>query len=106
MKGIRASWFDESALYWHEGMSDWKPVYTFTSQDKQSGEESWRNRRVAPPPNAPSLSGRRSRKSDANRSKSSRPRPRDGRYNLLFVATFALLAVVLTVGILLLLMLV
>lgn len=107
MKGVRTSWFDEGALYWHEGMDDWKPVYEFKSSGKKQHPENWSNRKVAPPLNAPSLSGQSSRRARANRSSTSKPRPRKGeRQNLLLVAAFTLLAVVLTVGILLLLMLV
>ena len=104
--GMRTSWFEEDALYWHEGLNDWKPVYEFLPPDGQKTD--WTVRRVDSPASAPKLPaaarqnpssrhGRRARKSKQ------RSRKLDRRGRAIFFG-IAVAAVLLTVGILLLLM--
>jgi len=105
--GIRTTWFEQEALYWHEGLTEWKPVYEFVIPGNQPTD--WSNRKLTAAPSAPDLpatpkrekhstKGRR-RPQKANR----QSRKLDLRGRAIFFA-IALLAILLTIGILLLLM--
>jgi len=105
--GIRTSWFEKDALYWHEGLEDWKPVYEFLLPTGQTAD--WTTRTVDSPPSAPKLPAQ-SRQSKSGHHERRRPRKSktrarklDRRGRALFFG-IALIAVLLTVGILLLLM--
>jgi hypothetical protein len=105
--GIRTSWFEQSALYWHEGLEEWKPVYEFAISGDQPMD--WSNRKLAKAPSAPDLpaaSIREKRSAGGRRKpkKSQRQSRKLGRRGRVIFFGIALLAVLLTVAILLLLM--
>lgn len=103
--GVRTSSFDEEALYWHEGMKEWKPVYEFaTPPSKQWQRVNPRNLPTAPrlPEQVPGANSRRRR---PRRSRTSKPASqRIGNGGRAIFLGIVVLAVLLTVGILLLLM--
>lgn len=104
--GIRTSWFEDGALYWHEGLEDWKPVAEFPVS---SAEEEGKMRAAALPaaPALPSTTGGTNRGGRGRRARSSKPSSsRLGRRGRAMFLIFSLLAVLLTVGVLLLLMLI
>lgn len=107
MAGIRTSWFEEDALYWHEGLDDWRPVGEFPV----SPTNDCRHVQPGELPAAPSLPasprGAHGPLSRERRPRSSKPASRrlGSRGRAIFLV-FALLAVLLTVGALLLLMLI
>jgi len=94
--GIRTSWFAEDTLYWHEGLEEWQPLCKFPlAQERSTGSGRLRIEPIrsvsAPPP--------------PRRSRASKPSPsRLGRGGRAIFFAIALLAVLLTIGILLLLM--
>ena len=105
--GIRTSWFEEDALYWHEGLDNWKPVYEFLPPDVQKTD--WTIRRADSPASAPKLPAA-SRQNPSSKHERRRPRKSkqhsrklDRRGRAIFLG-IAVLAVLLTVGILILLM--
>lgn len=110
--GLRTSWFEADALYWHEGLPEWKPIGEFS----QSGAgntpvQNWCDRKLETAPHAPELPGRgkRRRKSRKKDSRAGKAKPRASKTGLPGAAViigFAVLGVLLTVGIIILLMLV
>ncbi|MBJ7259609.1 MAG: hypothetical protein JHD33_08730 [Chthoniobacterales bacterium] len=105
-RGVRTSWFEEGALYWHEGLDEWKPVSAFVSSAEKKAVDDLRRVKAADLPSAPTLPGtlREPRQGQARPHRARPAKPGAGK--LAMVLVFALLAVLLTVGILLLLMLV
>lgn len=109
--GIRTAWFEHDALYWHEGLDQWKPVgeFPFSTEDaKQIAAQSVKAGVVPAAPSLPAaaLEDRRLR-GRSRRTRGSRPgSQRLGGKGRTIAFGFALLAVLLTVGILLLLTLV
>lgn len=99
--GLRASWFEEGALFWHEGLEDWKPVTEFSFPARRPAQDSWPRVVASDVPSAPSLP-RAGRAAKAGKPK---PQPLGG-HGRAIVFGFVLLAVLLTVGIILALMLV
>jgi len=110
--GIRTSWFEEDTVYWHEGLEEWKPVNQFpVASGTKTGEVRplTKSRTSPPAPEIPpanlaTTAGTR-KKSRRGRSPKSPSRRRGLEGRAMFLV-FALLAVLLTVGILLLLTLV
>jgi len=110
VRGVQTSWFEESALYWHEGLDSWRPVYEFKPSSKWRSEPDWSSRKVGFAPRAPTLPEQRKRAQRGSRGQRER-KPKAamrgiGRRSRAIVFGFAALAVALTVGILLLLMLI
>ena len=109
--GIRTAWFDRDALYWHEGLDEWKPVGEFPASFADANKYPADGRKSGSVPAAPSLpatapDGKRQRGSSRRARTSRYGSRRLGKKGRSIVFGFALLAVLLTVGILLLLMLV
>jgi len=111
MAGIRTAWFEHDALYWHEGLDQWKPVGEFPFSLEDTTKFAADSLRAGAVPAAPSLPAaapeERRPRGNSRRSRGPRlgsQRPRGKSKTIVF--GFALLAVLLTVGILLLLMLV
>jgi len=108
--GVRTSWFEQGALYWYEGLDEWKPVYEFVLPGNEPPADNLGTRKVDAAPTAPDLPGGskdRIPRSRARRPRASRPDSRRlGGSGRTIVFGAALLAVLVTVGILLLLMLV
>lgn len=115
MAGLRASWFEDEALFWFEGQADWLPVDEFpavlesvprTLATRRPGAEP----QAAPPlPPAsgekPSHPGRRRRRHHRKEGgKSSRRGARHGRTGRRLVFGIILLAAVVTVALIFLLM--
>lgn len=105
--GIRTTWFEQSALYWHEGLEEWKPIYEFVTPGDQP--MNWSNRKLATAPSAPDLPAapKREKRNATGRRKpknSQRQARKLGRRGRGIFVGIALIAVLLTVGILLLLM--
>ena len=110
MAGIRTAWFEHDALYWHEGLDQWRPVDEFPVSFEETAKYATNGLRAGTAPAVPSLpAAREERRTRGNsrRTRGSRPGSRRlGGKGRTIVFGFALLAVLLTVGILLLLMLV
>jgi len=111
VRGVQTSWFEESALYWHEGLDSWRPVYEFKPSSKWRSEPDWNSRKVGFAPRAPRLPEQRKRAQRGSRGQRERKpkaamRRGIGRSGRAIVFGFAALAVALTVAILLLLMLI
>lgn len=111
MAGIRTAWFEHDALYWHEGLDQWKPVGEFPVSFEDTRRYSADDVRSGAVPAAPTLpaAAPKERRASGNsrRTRGSGPGPqRLGGKGRMIVLGFVLLAVLLTVGILLLLMLV
>lgn len=110
VKGVQTSWFDKGALYWHEGLDDWRPVHEFKAETAWSSKPDWNSRKVGFAPRAPRLPAEGKRAERGSRSQRER-KPRTSRQGIgrrgraIFLG-FAALAVALMVGILLLLMLI
>jgi hypothetical protein len=105
--GVRTSWFEESALYWYEGLNEWKPVYEFALPSESPPDLA--SRKLTAAPSAPDLptSSRHRKPGSHGRRRPQQPKrhPRKlDRRGRTIVFGFAALAVVLTVGIILLLM--
>ena len=106
--GLRTAWFEDDTLYWHEGLDQWKHVREFPfSEDGRRKEGADPAPRMVMPA-APSLpaaakeGGRRH--GHSRRHRTSKPSShRLGGKGRALVFGFVLLAVLLTVGILLLL---
>ena len=108
--GIRAAWFEEGTLYWHEGLDQWRPLAEFPLKEAPPpGGHARLNPKdlpVAPSlPVAPEHGGSVERRVRRKRSAGSAEEEL-GRKGWTAVAIYALLAAALTVLILLLLMLV
>jgi len=107
LAGIRASWFENGALYWHEGLEEWKPLADFP-QSAPPTRGDWQRVAARDMPPAPLLpvtgnggTGRHRRR----RQRGSRVRAAGvGRSSRVFVIAIAFFAVLLTALILLLLM--
>ncbi|MEI6339754.1 MAG: hypothetical protein WCQ57_14415 [Verrucomicrobiota bacterium] len=104
LAGVRASWFEDDALFWHDGMTHWSPVTEFSaseSRDRPAIEQGIQTTQPAlpaatPPPKPSALPGR-----------DQIPKvPSPSNYGVIVVAGFALLAAALTVGLIMLLMLI
>ena len=111
MAGIRTAWFEHDALYWHEGLDQWKPVgeFPFSAEDaKQIAAQSVKTGAVPAVPTLPAAAPEDRRpRGRSRRTRGSRPgSQRLGGKGRTIAFGFALLAVLLTVGILLLLTLV
>ena len=111
LAGIRTAWFEHDALYWHEGLDQWKPVGEFTFDTDDARKNTAQGVTAGIVPAAPSLpiAAAKNRRSRGNSRRARGPRPgsqRIGGKSRTIVFGFALLAVLLTVGILLLLTLV
>lgn len=110
VKGVRTSWFEEGALYWCEGRSDWSPVTEFPDIAPELTEK-----RNAPAPSvatkapAPAESAADNQAAENNQKTPKRPKmpriskPKGDYRGIGIVILFVLLAVGLTVGLLLLL---
>lgn len=105
--GVRTSWFEQDTLYWHEGLNEWKPVHEFALPNESHPDLA--SRKLTTAPSAPDLPTsprpREPRSNGRRRPQQSKRRPRklDWRGHTI-VFGFAALAVALTVGIILLLM--
>ncbi len=107
---VRASWFEDDALFWHDGMRHWSPVTEFSaaeSPDRPAIEQGTQTTQPALP------AATQPPKSASNKHRSALPGrdqipkvPGPSNYGVIVVAGFALLAAALTVGLILLLMLV
>lgn len=111
MAGIRTAWFEHDALYWHEGLDQWKPVGEFPLSDEDAKQISAQGVKTGAAPAAPTSPAAapedRRPRGNSRRTRGSRPgSTRIGGKGRTIVFGFALLAVLLTVGILLLLTLV
>lgn len=111
MAGIRTAWFEHDALYWHEGLDQWKPVGEFPvsfEDTKKFAADGLRAGAVPAAPTLPATAPEEPRpRGNSRRTRGSRPGSRRlGGKGRTIVFGLALLAVLLTVGILLLLMLV
>ena len=111
MAGIRTAWFEHDALYWHEGLDQWKPVgeFPFSAEvAKKNAAHSVMAGAVPAAPSLPAASAEVGRpRGNSRRTRESRPgSKRLGGKGRMMAFGFALLAVLLTVGILLLLTLV
>lgn len=110
--GLRASWFAADALYWHEGLPEWKPIGEFSqSGPGNTPVQNWVDRKLENAPHAPELPGRdkrrrRSRKKDGRAGKTKPRASKAGLPGAAVIIGFAVLGVLLTVGIIMLLMLV
>lgn len=108
--GLRASWFEEGALFWHEGLDDWKPVTEFSFSAQRPAQDNWPRVVADDVPSAPSLpKGERAAKTakPSPGQRAAKPKPqRLGGHGRAIVFGFVLLAVLITVGILLLLTLI
>lgn len=110
LAGLRASWFEEGALYWHEGLDEWKPVTEFPlSAQEPAWTKKERPAAGGNLPDAPALPASAKRVPPGKRPSpgpaKTPARGLDGPGRVL-VAGFILLAVLLTVGVILLLTLV
>ncbi len=117
LAGLRAAWFEEDALFWFEGQKEWLPVAEFPGY---VGSDNPDERPTADgvltaeapttiPKEAPAaLPAKRLHSRSRGNGRKPKPgrRPGLGKRGALIVFGFALLAVGLTVGILLLLMMV
>ena len=110
LTGIRTAWFEHDALYWHEGLDQWKPVgeFPFSAEDaKQIAAQSVKTGAPAAPTLPAAAPEDRRPRGNSRRTRGSRPgSQRLGGKGRTIAFGFALLAVLLTVGILLLLTLV
>jgi hypothetical protein len=107
--GVRAASFETDAVYWHQGLPEWRPVAAFP-------EEFARGETSAPAAAAsetPPATDRATKAPNTDRRRHRKPRTAKKTKNQRFGSTgravilgFILLAVLLTVGILLLLMLI
>jgi hypothetical protein len=107
LAGLRASSFEEDATFWFEGQPDWLPVADFPAaitRARDDLEVGTSLPAVAATPQ-PSPAARKTRRRGGSRKGKPASRPKRGPRGLLIVFGFVLLAVGLTVGILLLLML-
>lgn len=107
--GIRASWFEEGALYWHEGLDEWQPVCDFPACRPGTAMKDWQRVMPSELPAAPTLpvatGHAKSQRTQPRRPRASKPSARRlGRGGRAIFFAIALLAVLLTIGILLLLM--
>lgn len=108
--GIRTSSFEEGTLYWHESLDEWRELSSFPFDSGGAPPGPWTPLAGGLLPVAPSLPATaqskqsQGRKKAPRHGKSGRAVPLDRR-GLAIVFGFVLLAVLLTVGILLLLML-
>jgi hypothetical protein len=107
LAGIRASWFEGSAIYWHEGLEEWKPLADFPDSTPPTRGD-WQRVAARDMPSAPSLPVVRSSGSGGHRrrrQRGSRVRAAGiGRGNRTFVVGIVFFAVLLTALILFLLM--
>ena len=106
--GVRSSWFEPDTLYWFEGQADWRPVGEFPGL---SGDLLKKPQADTADAEAPSetaheenreLNLRRRRKSVVPRAPSGQAMKKTSRWIIL---AFSLLAIALTAGLILLLML-
>ena len=107
--GIRASSFEDGAVYWHEGMEKWKPLAEFPfSEEPPRGNLTRVNPEDLPvAPALPVAEHRRSSEQRVRRRGPSRTAPEEpGLGKQAAVIAYAVLAVAVTVAVLLLLMLV
>ncbi|MGA0093027.1 MAG: hypothetical protein ACO3J2_01900 [Chthoniobacterales bacterium] len=108
LAGIRTAWFEEGTLFWHEGLVEWMPLEEFSATHENSADGTPPTPAQVSRPTSPTppASGRPEKKRPRNLP-GANPAPRRlGNQGKLIFFGFALLAVGLTVGILLLLMLV
>jgi hypothetical protein len=54
LAGIRASWFESGALYWHEGLEEWRPLTDFPDSTPPNRGD-WQRVPARDMPSAPSL---------------------------------------------------
>lgn len=105
--GIRTSWFESGALYWHETLEEWKPVAEFPDS-APAARTNWQRVTAGDLPAAPSLPvsqgmhHQRHRKRHQRGSRSRRSAKAQSGRALIF--GFVILAVLATVLILVLLM--
>lgn len=110
--GLRTAWFEADTLYWHEGLPEWKPIAEFSqSSASNTPVQNWVERKVATAPHAPELPGRgkRRRRSRSKDGRGGKTNPRTSKAGLpgaAVIVGFAVLGVLLTIGIIMLLMLV
>ncbi|MBE2178978.1 MAG: hypothetical protein IAE97_00705 [Chthoniobacterales bacterium] len=118
LAGLRAAWFEDDALFWFEGQKGWRPVAEFPAcvgsdnpDDRLPADGALTAEApITIPKGAPAALPAKQPRSSRSRGSSRKPkpgrRPGLGKRGALIVFGFALLAVGLTVGILLLLMMV
>ncbi|MBU3664934.1 MAG: DUF4339 domain-containing protein [Chthoniobacterales bacterium] len=102
--GVRASYYDESTTFWHEGMDEWRPLGEFP-ENFAAKTSSRPGPRPGPGPKAESSAHREKKRGRSKPAKPPKPRAAVN-YGLWIVLLFCLLAIGATVGIILLLMLV
>ena len=109
MAGLRTSSFEAGALYWHEGMNEWRPIYEFPESTLSAPKE-WRRISPRDMPTAPKIptevrSAKLRRRRPRLLSSGSKPASQQigGGGRAIFLAII-IIAVLLTIGILLLLM--
>ena len=98
------SYYEEGATFWHEGMIEWRPLEEFPEVFPTQNQA-----RPAPRPGPAPTAGaiEPQGKSGGRPKKSKPPKPRtESRHGLWIVLVFCLLAVGVTVGVILLLMLI
>lgn len=102
--GIRVSYYEEGTTFWHEGMIEWLPLKefpeTFAAQTQKRPAP-----RPGPSPTAETVEPQAKSQSRAKKPKPLKPRA-ESRHGLWIVLVFCFLAVGLTVGVILLLMLI
>jgi len=107
LAGIRASWFEASALYWHEGLAEWTPLASFPDSAPPTRGD-WQRVAARDMPSAPSLPTAKNRGTGRNHRRLHRDSRVRGagisRSSRIFVIGFVVFAVLLTALILLLLM--
>lgn len=102
--GIRVSYYEEGTAFWHEGMIEWRPLEEFPDAFATQTQA-----RPAPRPGpSPTIETIDAHGKPRGRAKKTKPpKPRTGsRHGLWIVLLFCFLAVGLTVGVILLLMLI
>ncbi len=108
--GVRAAWFEDGALYWLEGQSEWRPVSEFPAiAPKLAGKRTFAEAGPPVPGNAPAeaatdtQSGKNFKPAAPKRPKAPRiPKQTRDYRGIGIVILFVLVAVGLTVGIILL----
>lgn len=110
LAGVRSSWFEDDALFWHDGLTHWSPVTDFSASANRSGQPTESRTKTTQPElpvaNRPTqIAGNDRRLSVAGRDQIPKV-PAPSKQGIVVVLCFALLAAALTVGIILLLALI
>jgi len=110
LAGVRASWFEDDALFWYDGMTHWSPVTEFSESENRNRPAAEQGTTTTQPelPAAtrpPKLAGKNRRAAVLKRDQIPKV-PGPSNHGVIVVAGFALLATALTVGLILLLMLI